>query len=63
MENLARDLQPAFDSESICTAQPEIDIVHSRTQIRDRDLFSEISNSELEIWARRAMASNSFGGY
>ena len=63
MESLAQDLQPEFDSESNCTAQPSIKIVPTRTQNGDRDLFSEILNSELEIWARMAMASNGFGDY
>jgi hypothetical protein len=63
MESLAQDLQPEFESESSCTEQPSIKIVPRRTQNGHRDLFSEISNSELEIWARRAMASNGFGDY
>ena len=63
MESLAQDLHPEFDSERICTTQPAINIVPARTQNSDRDLFSEILNSELEIWARMAMASNGFGDY
>jgi hypothetical protein len=63
MENSVQNLQPAFDSESICTAQPPAKIIRKRTQNSDRDLFSEILNSELEVWARKAMASNGFDDY
>jgi hypothetical protein len=63
MENSVQNQQPAFDSERFCTAQPPLKIIRKKTQNNDRDLCSEILNSELEVWARKAMASNGFGDY
>jgi hypothetical protein len=63
MESLAQDPQPELDFERICTAQPPTKIIRQRAQNCDQGLFSEILNSELEVWARKAMASNGFGDY
>ena len=63
MENLARDLEPVFDSESSHVTQQKFAIVQSRAQKRDRDSLSENFNTEIEAWARQAMASNGFGDY
>ena len=63
MENLAQDLEPIFDSESIHIALQKFAIVRSRAQNRDRDSLSENFNNEIEAWARQAIASNGFGDY
>ena len=65
MDNLAEDLEPNFDSESYQVTQQNLEIVESRTQIRDRnrDSLSENFNNEIEAWARQAIASNGFGDY
>ena len=63
MENLAQDLEPISDSESIHIALQKFAIVRSRAQNRDRDSLSENFNNEIEAWARQAIASNGFGDY
>jgi hypothetical protein len=63
MENLAQDLDQAFDSESSHATPQKLAIVPDRAQDRDRDSLSENFNNEIEAWARHAMASNGFGGY
>ena len=63
MQSLALDPQTEFDLDRNCSAQAPTEIIRELPQYSDRDLFSEISNSELEIWARQSMASNGFGDY
>jgi len=63
MDNLALSLEPGIDSENDEAEQLELTVVPNQTQIHDRDSLSEIFNSELEAWARHAMASNGFGDY
>ena len=63
MQSLAQNPQAEFNLDRNCSAQAPTKIIRKLPQYSDRDLFSEISNSELEIWARQAMASNGFGDY
>ena len=63
MENLAQDLDQAFDSESSPATPQKFAIVPVRTQKHDRDSLSENFNNEIEAWARHAIASNGFGDY
>jgi len=63
MDNLAHNLEPVDDSENSDVEQLELTVVQQQAQNRDRDSLSEIFNSELEAWARQAMAANGFGDY
>jgi hypothetical protein len=61
MGNLAQNLE--LDSESNNITQPKLEVVQERKQRSDRDSLSENFNSELDAWARQALASNGFGDY
>jgi hypothetical protein len=62
MENVAQNLNSAFDSES-GRALPRLEVVQDRKPDRDRESLSENFNTELDAWARQAMASNGFGDF
>jgi hypothetical protein len=67
MENLAQnldlDLDLEFDSESEEISQQTLEIVQPLMQECNAESLSENFYTELDAWARQAMAANGFGDY
>lgn len=65
MENLAQnlDLDLEFNSESDQISLQTLEIVEPLVQDYNPESLSENFYTELDAWARQAMASNGFGDY
>ena len=63
MYSRVRDESQFIEIEFDAAERPDCEIVKFTPRGMTHDSLSEMSNDEIDVWARRALAANGFGDY